>query len=144
MRIIKKYENRSLYDAELSSNISVQDLKQYIIDSIPFKVINAKTNEDLTRSYLIQIILELEGTGAPLFSKESLEQIIRFYGSPLQSWMQGYLAQSLDAMSQQQAAMQDAVNNISATDFMASLTKLTANNLAVWQQNFMKPPKKSE
>lgn len=133
-RVIKRYENRSLYDCVTSANVSIQDLKQYVIDAVPFQVVNSKTGEDLTRSYLIQIILELEGLDNPLFSKESLEQIIRFYGGPMQKWIQEYLEKSLTVMSQQQQAFNNPVNNSSTNDFIASLAKLTANNLAVWQE----------
>lgn len=96
MRIIKKYDNRCLYDSELSANITLQDLKQYILDGIQFKVINAKSEQDITRQYLIQIILELESMGMPLFSQQSLEYIIRCYAAPHQQWFQQYLEQMLN------------------------------------------------
>lgn len=107
MRIIKKYDNRCLYDAELSRNITIQDLKQYILDGIQFKVINAKSEEEITRQYLIQIILELDAIGVPLFSQESLEQIIRFYTAPDQQWFKQYLEQSLTIMAKQQQLFKD-------------------------------------
>lgn len=99
MRVIKRYDNRCLYDAELSSNITLQDLKQYVLDGTEFTVINAKTEEDLTRQYLVQIILELEALDNPLFTRESLLQIIRFYGDPMQQWFKQYLEQSLNVMT---------------------------------------------
>lgn len=100
MRIIKRYENRCLYDNELSANITVQDLKKYILDGVQFKVVNAKTEEDLTRQYLIQIILELEGMGSPLFTQQYLEQIIRLCATPEHHMFQQYLEQSMSFMSQ--------------------------------------------
>ncbi len=102
MRIIKKYDNRCLYDSELSSNITLADLKKYILDGIQFKIINAKTEEDLTRQYLIQIIMDLEVMGNHLFSQQVLEQIIRFYSSPQQQLLQQYLEQTFSTMAQQQ------------------------------------------
>lgn len=111
MRIIKKYDNRCLYDSTSSSNITLQDLKKLIIDGIAFKIINAKTEEDITRQYLIQIILELDVTGLPLFSQESLEQIIRFYVSPQKKWFQEYLEQSITVMAKQQAMLKDMWGN---------------------------------
>jgi polyhydroxyalkanoate synthesis repressor PhaR len=111
MRTIKKYENRCLYDCETSSNISIQDLKQYILDGIHFKVINAKTEEDLTRQYLIQIILELEAMDTPLFTQQSLEQIIRFYASPNFKNIQQYLEQFLNMFDGQQHAWQNIWTN---------------------------------
>jgi len=120
LKIIKRYENRCLYDAELSTNVTLHDLKQYVIDYVPFKIINAKTEEDLTRSYLIQIILELENMDTPLFSQQSLENIIRFYGHPLQQWYQKYLEQTLNFMVEQQKVMQKTVQNPSAADFVTA------------------------
>lgn len=107
MRVIKKYDNRCLYDSTISANITLQELKQYILDGIPFKIINAKTEEDLTRQYLIQIILDLEAMGNPLFTQQSLEQIIRFCASPQQQWLQQYLEQALDVMTKQQQIFQE-------------------------------------
>jgi polyhydroxyalkanoate synthesis repressor PhaR len=134
MRLIKKYENRSLYDTESSSYISLQDLKQYVIDHIEFQVVNAKGGEDITRQYLIQIILELECLDTPLFSKESLEQIIRFYGGPLQQWLQEYLQQSFMVVAQQQQAAQFANTANNFTELSSKLSKLTADNINAWQQ----------
>lgn len=98
MRIIKRYENRCLYDASSSSNVTLDDLRDFVMSGIEFQVINAKTDEDLTRQYLIQIILDLEALDNPLFSKESLVQIIRFYGGPMQQWFRQYLEQTLAVM----------------------------------------------
>lgn len=99
MRIIKRYENRCLYDAELSSNITIHDLKTYVLNGTEFQVVNAKTDEDLTRQYLIQIILDLEAMDNPLFTQDSLKQIIRFYGDPMQQWFKQYLEQTLNTMT---------------------------------------------
>ncbi len=107
MRVIKKYDNRSLYDNEISSNIALDDLKKYVLSGIKFKIINAKTEEDITRQYLIQIILDLEVLGTPLFSQESLEQMIRFYSSPQQKWLQDYIHQTFTVMSKQQQIIAD-------------------------------------
>ncbi len=129
MRIIKRYENRCLYDTELSSNITTQDLRQYVADSIPFKVINAKTEEDLTRQYLVQIILELETLDNPFFSQQSLEQIIRMYGEPLRNWFQEYMEQSLATLAKQQNV--HSIPNVQ--EFMQSMTKFTEDNISTWQ-----------
>lgn len=107
MRIIKKYDNRSLYDNEISANISLEDLKKYVLSGIKFKVINAKSEEDITRQYLLQIILDLDALGTPLFSQESLEQMIRFYASPQQKWLQEYLNQTFTVMATQQQILKD-------------------------------------
>ena len=91
LRIIKKYPNRRLYDTTTSGYITLADVKKMILDHIEFKVIDAKTNDDLTRSILLQIILEEESGGMPMFSSEMLAQMIRFYGHAMQGVMGTYL-----------------------------------------------------
>lgn len=144
MRIIKKYHNRCLYDTETSGHITLTDLKEYVLQSIPFKVIEAKTKEDVTRAYLIQIILELEGTHSPLFTQDSLEHIIRFYGNPMQNWVRHYLEQFLDMMVKQQSnfeAMQENASSATEGDFMSAFAKLTTKNIALWQELWATTPK---
>jgi polyhydroxyalkanoate synthesis repressor PhaR len=144
LKVIKKYENRCLYDAELSTNITTDDLKQYVIDCVPFKVVNAKTNEDLTRDYLIQIILELEGLNNPLFSQTTLENIIRFYGHPMQESIQVYLEQAMAFMAQQQQSYKDTVKNTSPNDLIKTWGKLAESNVRAWQNLWAPTPKKDE
>jgi polyhydroxyalkanoate synthesis repressor PhaR len=79
LRILKKYPNRRLYDTQTSSYITLADVKRMVLDGVDFEVHDAKTQEDLTRSILLQIILEEETGGVPMFSTSSLAQIIRFY-----------------------------------------------------------------
>jgi len=86
-RIIKKYPNRRLYDTESSSYITLADVKKLVLEQVPFRVEDAKTKEDLTRSILLQIILEEESAGAPMFSCDMLTHIIRFYGNAMQGMM---------------------------------------------------------
>ena len=71
-RLIKKYPNRRLYDTATSSYITLADVKKLVLQQVPFKVADAKSNEDLTRSILLQIILEEESSGAPMFSSDML------------------------------------------------------------------------
>ena len=87
VRVIKKYPNRRLYDTEISSYITVEDVRQLIVDGEDFEVRDAKTGEDLTRSILLQIIAEHEQDGQPVLSTQLLSQIIRFYGDSLQGFM---------------------------------------------------------
>ena len=89
-RLIKKYPNRRLYDTHTSSHLTLADIRQLVIDKIPFEVVDAKTGEDLTRSILLQVILEAESGGEPIFSSEMLMGIIQFYG-PYQSVLGSYL-----------------------------------------------------
>src|ERR1700755_1375481 len=86
-RLIKKYPNRRLYDTETSTYITLTDVKQLVLDQEEFKVIDAKTNEDLTRAILRKIILDEDSGGLPMFSSSMLSQIIRFYGHAMQGMM---------------------------------------------------------
>ena len=87
IRIIKKYPNRRLYDTANSGYITLADVKQMVLEFIDFQVIDAKSGDDLTRGILLQIILEEESAGMPMFSSEMLSQMIRFYGNALQGIM---------------------------------------------------------
>ncbi|MET0265966.1 MAG: polyhydroxyalkanoate synthesis repressor PhaR [Duganella sp.] len=98
-RLIKKYPNRRLYDTQTSSYITLTDVKQLVLDNEVFTVVDAKTNEDLSRSILLQIILEEEASGAPMFSSDVLAQIIRFYGHAMQGMMGSYLEKNVQAFT---------------------------------------------
>ena len=85
VRIIKKYPNRRLYDTATSCYITLEDVKKLVLENVVFRVEDAKTREDLTRSILLQIILDAEsGMGTPMFTSDALCKIIRFYGNAMQ------------------------------------------------------------
>ena len=113
-RIIKKYPNRRLYDTDTSSYITLTEIKQLVMDSEPFSVVDAKSNEDLTRRILLQIILEEEANGSPMFTTSVLSNIIRFYGHAMQGFMGGYLEKNMQALMEMQAPMVQGVmgNNV--------------------------------
>jgi polyhydroxyalkanoate synthesis repressor PhaR len=94
-RILKKYPNRRLYDTRTSSYITLADVKKMVLENQAFEVRDAKTGEELTRSILLQIILEEETGGVPMFSSTMLAQIIRFYGHAMQGMMGSYLEKNL-------------------------------------------------
>ncbi len=94
-RLIKKYPNRRLYDTQTSSYITLADVKQLVLGNEDFMVVDAKTEEDLTRSILLQIILEEEANGQPMFSSGALSQIIRYYGHAMQGMMGNYLEKNI-------------------------------------------------
>jgi len=96
-RLIKKYPNRRLYDTQTSSYITLSDVKQLVLDNEEFTVVDAKSDEDLTRSILLQIILEEEANGTPMFSSGALSQIIRYYGHAMQGMMGSYLEKNIQA-----------------------------------------------
>jgi len=108
IRIIKKYPNRRLYDTVTSSYITLEDVKKLVLDNTEFQVVDAKTKEDLTRSILLQIILEEEsGEGAPMFSSEVLTKIIRFYGNAMQGMMGNYLEKNVQTFIEMQKKLQE-------------------------------------
>jgi polyhydroxyalkanoate synthesis repressor PhaR len=107
VRVVKKYPNRRLYDTQTSGYITLDDVKKLVIANHPFKVLDAKTDEDLTRSILLQIILEEEGSGAPLFTAPMLSQMIRFYGNAMQGVMGAYLEKTMSAFVEIQANVAD-------------------------------------
>ena len=102
-RVLKKYPNRRLYDTETSAYITLADVKKMVLAGQNFVVRDAKTAEDLTRSILLQIILEEETGGVPMFSAQSLAQIIRFYGNAMQGVMGSYLEHNLQTFTDLQA-----------------------------------------
>ena len=96
-RVLKKYPNRRLYDTRTSSYITLSDVKQMVLDGETFEVRDAKTGDELTRSILLQIILEEETGGMPMFTTQMLAQVIRFYGHAMQGLMGSYLENNLQA-----------------------------------------------
>lgn len=104
-RIIKKYPNRRLYDTTTSTYITLTEVKQLVMDSATFQVIDAKTGDDLTRSILLQIILEEEAGGAPMFTEAVLGNIIRFYGHAMQGFMGTYLEKNVQMFSEIQSKL---------------------------------------
>lgn len=105
--VIKKYPNRRLYDTSSSTYITLVEIKNMVVAHKKFVVLDAKTSEDLTRSILLQIILEEESGGLPLFSAQSLSNLIRFYGQATQSVMGRALEKNFQAMMEMQARMQE-------------------------------------
>ena len=112
VRMIKKYPNRRLYDTANSGYITLADVKQMVLSGIDFKVVDAKTNDDLTRAILLQIILDEESGGMPMFSSEMLAQLIRFYGSAQQTIMGQYIEQNVQAFLAIQKKLQDQAKQV--------------------------------
>ena len=112
VRTIKKYPNRRLYDTANSGYITLADVKQMVLENIEFQVIDAKSGDDLTRSILLQIILDEEGGGVPMFSSEMLSLMIRFYGSAQQTIMGTYMEQNVKAFLAIQKKLQDQAKQV--------------------------------
>ena len=111
-RLIKKYPNRRLYDTRTSSCITLADVKELVLSHEQFQVLDAKTSEDLTRSILLQIILEEEAGGAPMFTSDLLSHMIRFYGNAMQGMMGKYLESNIKAFTDMQGKLQDQTRSI--------------------------------
>jgi polyhydroxyalkanoate synthesis repressor PhaR len=111
-RVIKKYPNRRLYDTETSSYITLAEIKQLVMNKASFVVRDAKSGDDLTRSILLQVILEEEAGGAPMFTEQVLASIIRFYGQAMQSYMGPYLEKNIQAMSEVQAQLSEKAEGL--------------------------------
>lgn len=128
VRIIKKYPNRRLYDTELSRYITLADVRALVMKAVDFRVLDTSNDGDITRAILLQIMLEEESGGEPLFSAPMLAQIIRFYGGTLQGLFARYLEQSLDLFARQQQQMRESWGE---TPFEA-MTRATQRNMELW------------
>jgi polyhydroxyalkanoate synthesis repressor PhaR len=143
VRTIKKYPNRRLYDTQTSSYVTLSELKKLVMASSPLLVIDAKTGEDLTRSILLQIILEEESAGVPMFSEAVLSNIIRFYGHAMQGHMGSYLESHVQSFMDWQSKLGESSPALSPevwTQFMQWQTPLMHNmfsGLANPSQNVM-------
>jgi polyhydroxyalkanoate synthesis repressor PhaR len=111
-RLIKKYPNRRLYDTRTSSYITLADVKELVLAREEFQVVDAKSGEDLTRSILLQIILEEEAGGAPMFTSDLLAHMIRFYGNATQGMMGKYLENNIKAFTEMQGKLQEQARAI--------------------------------
>ncbi len=107
MRVLKKYPNRRLYDTRTSSYITLTDVKQMVLEAETFEVRDAKTGDEITRSILLQIILEEETGGMPMFTTQMLAQVIRFYGHAMQGMMGSYLEKNLQTFVDLQGRFAD-------------------------------------
>lgn len=133
-RVIKKYPNRRLYDTEISSYITIEDVRQLIVDGETFEVRDAKTGEDLTRQVLLQIISEREADGQPILSTQMLSQIIRFYGDSLQGFMGSYLERSMQMFMDQQDQFRRQLGGVLGQSPWTMMNQLTERNLEMWQE----------
>jgi len=132
-RVIKKYPNRRLYDTVESRYITLADIRRLVIEKVEFVVIDKKTQEDITRSILLQVIAEQEHSGEPLMSQDFLSQVIRSYGGAMQGLVGSYLEQSLKLLAGQQQQMRDHMRGVMGTDAFDSIASLTQKNLERWR-----------
>jgi polyhydroxyalkanoate synthesis repressor PhaR len=143
VRTIKKYPNRRLYDTQTSTYVTLAEIKKLVMEVSPLRVLDAKTGEDLTRSILLQIILEEESAGVPMFSEAVLSNIIRFYGHAMQGHMGSYLENHVQSFMDWQSKLGESSPALSPevwAQFMKWQTPLMQNmfsGLANPSQNVM-------
>ena len=134
IRIIKKYPNRRLYDTESSCYITLAEVRDLVIREVPFVVVEKKSGEDITRSILLQIILEQESETNPLFSNDNLQRFIRYYGAAPQAGFSEFIGQSLQFFHDQQLDFGKAVEGFTGQNPMAAWADMTKKNMDTWRQ----------
>ena len=133
-RVIRKYANRRLYDPSESRHLTLDEVRELVVAGEKVRVEDAKTGEDLTRSILLQIIVEREEAGRPLLSAELLEQLIRFYGGAMQDFLSTYLERSVGAFVDQQQSFQEQVLTMMKDTPLSTVSQLAEQNLATWKE----------
>jgi polyhydroxyalkanoate synthesis repressor PhaR len=133
-RIIKKYPNRRLYDTTQSCYITLSDVRDLVLAETSFKVIDRQSGDDITRSILLQIIMEQESGGQPLFSADILEQFIRNYSDTTRKGFMEYMEQSVNLFTNQQAAMQEQMHKVLAGTPLDAWMKVGEQNMQTWQK----------
>jgi len=128
IRVIKKYPNRRLYDTEVSRYITLADVRDLVMKRVPVKVIDTANDADITRAILLQIMLEEESGGEPLFTAGMLAQIIRFYGGTLQGVFARYLEESLEIFAQQQ----QEIHQTWGEGPFDAMSRLAQRNMQIW------------
>ncbi|MBT8138034.1 MAG: polyhydroxyalkanoate synthesis repressor PhaR [Gammaproteobacteria bacterium] len=132
-RIIKKYPNRRLYDTEESRYITLADVRRLVMDQVDFVVIDKKSQQDITRCILLQVISEQEQEGDPILSRDFLSQVIRSYGSSLQNVASSYLEQSMKLFMSQQHQVRERVRSVVGIDPVGIVTDITLKNYNRWK-----------
>ncbi|QQZ28365.1 polyhydroxyalkanoate synthesis repressor PhaR [Thiothrix caldifontis] len=133
-RIIKKYPNRRLYDTNQSCYITLSDVRDLVLAETPFKVIDRQSGDDITRSILLQIIMEQESGGQPLFSTDILAQFIRNYSDATRKGFMEYMEQSVGLFTSQQAAMQEQMHKVLAGTPLDAWMKISEQNMETWKK----------
>lgn len=132
-RTIKKYPNRRLYDTEESRYITLADVRRLVLDKVDFIVIDKKSQKDITRSILLQVISDQELKGEPVMSRDFLSQVIRSYGSVMPDFVSSYLEQSLKLFASQQQQVREKVRGVVGIDPVEVVSELAQKNYARWK-----------
>ena len=147
IRLIKKYPNRRLYDTRTSSYVTLADIKELVINHEVFVVTDTKSSKDLTRSILLQIILEEEAGTLPIFTESMLSQIIRIYGNSMQSMMGNYLEKNLQLFTETQNKLKEYSkkttdsNPFVSSEAWPSMLSSQAPNMQKFMSNYIEQTK---
>lgn len=135
VRIINKYPNRRLYDTVISRYITLDEIRQLVLKNERFQVIDKRSKDDITRSILLQVIMEQEEAGTPILREEVLLNIIRFYGDSMQNSVSHYLELSMELFIDQQSQFKDQLKQIlgSAGNPLHALKDIADQNLPLWK-----------
>lgn len=135
VRVIKKYPNRRLYDTEISRYITLEEVRQLVLNHVPFRVEDKRTCEDLTRGILLQVIAEQEQGGDPIFTSELLTFIIRFYGDPMQNSVSRYLELSIRLFLEQQSHFVEQLRQRlgQAQQPLLTLKEIAERQVPIWR-----------
>ena len=134
VRVIKKYPNRRIYDTQDSKYITINDVRDMVVQGVEFKIIDAKTKKDITRSVLLQIIIEQESETNPLFTTDNLQNFIRYYGANHQKGFSEFINQSLTFFQEQQNQFNSSVTEMMEQSPVKVFTDISKQNIEMWQQ----------
>lgn len=136
LRVIKKYPNRRLYDTEISRYITLEEVRQLVLQGVRFRVEDKRTHEDITRGILLQVIAEQEEGGDPIFTTELLTFIIRFYGDPMQPSISRYLELSIQLFAQQQSHFAEQLRHRlgQVQQPLHTLKEIAERQVPIWRQ----------
>jgi len=135
MREFKKYPNRRLYDTKESCYVTVEDIRKIVLKGETIHVLDSKTAKDLTRSVLLQIISEQEGEGhEPILTNRVLEQLVRFYGAPMQNVVSRYIEQSITTFIEHQEKYRSRLQDLSGSEPFNLMRKALEQNVEFWNR----------
>jgi polyhydroxyalkanoate synthesis repressor PhaR len=132
-RVIRKYPNRRLYDTVESRYVTLADVRRLVVERVDFVVLDRKTQQDITRSILLQVIAEQEGAGESLMSRDFLSQVIRSYGSGLHDFVGRYLDESLQLFTREQRELRERFKSVVGVDPVETVTALAQKNYQRWR-----------
>ena len=132
-RVIRKYPNRRLYDTVESRYVTLADVRRLVVERVDFVVLDRKTQQDITRSILLQVIAEQEGGGESVMSRDFLSQVIRSYGNGLQEFVGRYLDESLRLFTREQRDLRERFRSVVGVDPVETVTAVAQRNYQRWK-----------